>query len=323
MARRSKTRDPEALRRKLIGLLSRFEDHLKSDGLREQVRALIPVNHTLRDLGCSLLQDDTTHSARQRILAYLRRFAGQIVDGDELMVVAGISEYARRIRELRVQEGWPILSGATVKQLRDRDPDEAGPVPEDIPPEMKPDQYLLQQDAPDRDAAYRWHIANGIRKKKGAVQDKLLEYFRKNVGQRITSEELRYVAGNRSEWARRTRELRTEEGWPIVTCFNGDPSLPVGVYVLVRDVQGPAHDRHIKEIVRREVLQRDGHRCRWAGCGWSQADYDKDPRYLEVHHIRHHAAGGSNDGDNLVTLCNLHHDMVHGGESLDITSLSE
>jgi hypothetical protein len=32
-----------------------------------------------------------------------------------------------------------------------------------------------------------------------------------------------------------------------------------------------------------------------------------------LHHRKHHAAGGKNVADNLITLCNVHHDAVHAG----------
>lgn len=319
MARRPRGDDSEALRRGLIDLLVNFEQHLRESSLRDQVRALVPANRQLQDLGCSLLPGGSTLSARERILAYLRAFPGTVIDGDELMIVAGISEYARRVRELRVEEGWPILSGMTVREQRDADADggDAG----DLPPAMRPDQYMLATDRQDRDAAHRWNMANQIRKSDAGVRDKLLRFFKANVGKPITSEELRYVAGNVSEWARRTRELRTEDGWPVVTRTSGDPSLPVGVYVLMRDEQAPAHDRHIPEIVRREVMRRDNWSCRWKDCGWPHGFPDTDHRYLEAHHITHHAKGGENSVQNLVTLCNLHHDETHRTGALDIEPL--
>lgn len=42
-------------------------------------------------------------SATNRILGYLKMFVGEVLDGKELAVVSGIQEYARRVRELRVQ----------------------------------------------------------------------------------------------------------------------------------------------------------------------------------------------------------------------------
>jgi len=304
----------------LIELLTNFERHLASSELRTQVQSLVPANHLLRRLGGSLLPGGAAQSARDRILSYLRRFPGEVIDGDELMVVAGISEYARRIRELRKQEGWPILSGITASEMREEF--EAGRVQgenEDSPvPQMLPSQYLLLEDARDRDAAFRWNMANQIRRSTASTRDKLLRFFRENVGQRVTSEELRYVAGDATEWARRTRELRTELGWPVVTRNTGDPNLPVGTYVLERDEQAPLHDRHIPEVIRREVMRRDNWSCRWRGCGWPIGFPPQDHRFLEAHHIEHHAEGGANTAENLVTLCNLHHDEVHRTGLLDI-----
>ncbi|MBB4836974.1 hypothetical protein HNP52_000025 [Sphingomonas kyeonggiensis] len=319
MARRPRQNDSEALRQGLIDLLTNFEHHLRNSGLRDQVRALVPAHKQLQDLGSSLVPHGAQLSARERILAYLRAFPRQVIDGDELMIVAGISEYARRLRELRVEEGWPILSGMTAREQREADEDGGNAL--DLPPAMRPDQYMLQEDRQDRDAAHRWNMANQIRKSDAGVRDKLLRFFRANVGKPITSEELRYVAGNVSEWARRTRELRTEDGWPVVTRTSGDPSLPVGVYVLMRDEQAPAHDRHIPEIVRREVMRRDNWSCRWKGCGWPHGFPETDHRYLEAHHIKQHAHGGANTADNLVTLCNLHHDETHRTGVLDIEPL--
>jgi hypothetical protein len=287
-----------------------------ADDIRDGVRRLVEANRHLRELGTLTLPGGGEVSARRRILRYLQLHTGLVVDGEELMVVAGISEYARRIRELRVQEGWPILSGVTARDMRAELADEL-PLSE-LPPEMRPDQYLLQEDRQDVEAATRWRTANEIRRSRAGVQTKILRFFRENVGQRITSEELRYVAGDRSEWARRTRELRTEEGWPIVTKFTGDPTLPMGVYVLARDEQSPPHDRHIPEIVRREVMARDDWRCRWSDCGWSPSQNYRDPRFLEVHHVIQHAHGGTNEAENLVTLCNLHHDEVHRSGRLEV-----
>ncbi|MCP1469199.1 hypothetical protein J3E64_000870 [Sphingobium sp. OAS761] len=296
----------------MIELLTNFEQHLLESELREQVRALIPANHLLRDLGSSLLPEGARLSARERILSYLRRFPGIVIDGDELMIVAGISEYARRIRELRKEEGWPILSGITANEMRETNDEGRMQGENEEPfPAMRPSQYLLLEDRQDRDAAYRWNRANQIRRSDAGVRDKIIRYFRENVGQRITSEELRYVAGDKTEWARRTRELRTEFGWPVITRNTGDPTLPVGTYVLERDEQAPQHDRQIPEIVRREVMRRDNWSCRWRGCGWPHGFPEQDHRFLEAHHIEHHAQGGNNTVDNLVTLCNLHHDEVH------------
>lgn len=321
MPRRMRVGDPNRLRLELLKMLSDFEVPLETASLRDQVKALVPGNHLMRDLGGSLLPQGSSSSARERILAYLRAFSGEIIDGDELMVIAGISEYARRIRELRVELGWPILSGVAARDQR-RDFEAEGALLEDLPPDMMPDQYMLQSNERDVEASSRWRLANEIRKRKGGVRGKILEFLRANVGQRVTSEELRYVAGNKSEWARRARELRTEEGWPVITRSSGDPTLPIGIYVLERDEQAPEHDRHISELVRRDVMKRDGWACRWINCGWPVGyNVSADRRFLEAHHVEHHAKGGANIAENLVTLCNLHHDEVHRIGDLNIRPL--
>ena len=227
------------------------------------------------------------------------------------MVVAGISEYARRIRELRVEFGWPILSGKAI-----RDVAEGGEEIDfiDALEAVGTDSYVLLADEQDRDSAYRWNVANEVRNSKLSVKDKILTYLRTNVGQKVTGEELKYLAKDRSEWARRVRELRTEDGWPILTRVSGMPQLPVGVYVLGEDRQAPEHDRIIPDIVRVRALERDGYACR--NCDWDperRREADKYRSLLELHHIDHHAQGGENTTENLITLCNVCHDEVHRG----------
>ncbi len=135
--------------------------------------------------------------------------------------------------------------------------------------------------------------------------------MRANVGHKVTGEELRYLAKDSKEWARRVRELRTEEGWQIRTKASGRPELAVGVYVLESDKQAAPHDRKIADADRIEVLQRDGFQC--TSCGWNRGMLTQgDPRtLLELHHLVGHAAGGRNTVANLITLCNVHHDEVH------------
>jgi hypothetical protein len=223
------------------------------------------------------------------------------------MVVAGISEWARRVRELRVQFGWTIVSGVAAREMA---AEGEFPLENVNVSGMRPDDYILLDENQDRDAAFRWNKANEIRRKKLGVRDKILEYMRLNVGKQITGEELRYVANNKSEWARRVRELRTEYGWPVVTKTTGMPDLPVGVYVLAEDRQAPEHDRVIPDHVRRAILLRDSYKCQ--DCGWHHEKWNpSDPRHLEAHHMKQHIKGGVNTEENLLTLCNVCHDKIH------------
>ncbi len=302
-----KRTDPSALLKRLNDLLANFDRELQSDDLRKKVLALVPANAVLRSLGSSLIEKQFAVSARDRILYYLRRYPHTIISGHELMVVGGIGEWARRVRELRVQFGWSILSGLTAKEMAHEE--EVSPADVDLSG-MKPSEYILIDAEQDRDAAFRWNTANEIRRKKSSVRDKILEYLTRNAGKKVTGEELRYVANNHTEWARRVRELRTELGWQVMTKMAGMPELPVGVYVLASTRQAPEHDRVIPDQIRRQVLQRDGYKCR--SCGWSHDQWNtSDPRHLEAHHRDPHVQGGENTPENLTTLCNICHDEVH------------
>lgn len=315
MARRSSRDTPEVLRKKLLQLIEEFEFKLQDDDLRSQVVALIPANHTLRDLGSSLIMDDSANAARDRILAYFLKYPKTILHSDELMVVAGISEYGRRIRELRTKYGWAIASGQAVSDMMEEDStlSFAGNVES-----LKIDSYVLLSEVQDFEGAHRWNVANDIRKGEGGAKSKILKYLRSNVGKKITGEELRYVSKDNSDWARRVRELRTEQGWPIYTRVTGMPELPTGVYVLEVDKQAEVHDRNITDFVKVQVLERDEFSCKY--CGWSRKTADASDRYrtqIELHHIQHHVDGGENTVENLISLCNICHDDVHRGGITD------
>ena len=315
MARRSQPNDdPESLRQSLVELLTNFAAELKKPDLRAKVVALIPAFHKLRDLGSSLMPKTSGPSALERIIAYLKQYPLTVIAGDELMVVSGIGEWARRVRQLRVQFGWWIYSGVTFKQMAEEEAEDAASLMDLLrvdPFKIRPDQYVLMRSEQDLEAAHRWNTLNQIRKRKVSVTDKILEYFRKNVGKQITGEELKYLANDKKEWARRSRELRTEQGWPIATKSSGRPDLPVGVYVLEQDRQTYEHDRAIPDPVRVAVLQRDGFKC--VKCGWNRSMLSPDdPRtMLELHHVKHHKDKGENSIENLETLCNVHHDEIH------------
>ena len=63
--------------------------------------------------------------------------------------------------------------------------------------------------------------------------------------------------------------------------------------------------RSIPPAIRRALHTRDGG-CRFPGC--------THQRYVDAHHIEHWAEGGETKLSNLVTLCRLHHRLVHEGE---------
>jgi len=297
------------LKDRVIALLRDFDAGDDAD-LRVQVLELVPIWQTLRGLGNALLPHEIASSARSRILHYFRKYPRTVISQYEIEVVAGIGEWARRVRELRTERGWSILSGKAIHEMIDEgdleDADNMGLG------RMGSDDYVMLSTEQDREAALRWKVANEIRRGTGGAKAHILEYLRQNVGRPVSGDELRYVTGNKKEWARRVRELRTEEGWPISTYWNGRPELRSGLYMLEEDRQMPTHDRTIPDDVRRRVLVRDNFTCKSESCGWNRDQWVKeDPRHLELHHIEHHVSGGSNEDDNLITLCNRCHDHEH------------
>jgi hypothetical protein len=63
--------------------------------------------------------------------------------------------------------------------------------------------------------------------------------------------------------------------------------------------------RRFAGALRRALLARDRHRCRFPGC--------TNARYLHAHHLLHWIDGGETSLANAVTLCTRHHRLVHEG----------
>ncbi|KAA3663370.1 MAG: HNH endonuclease [Chloroflexi bacterium] len=217
--------------------------------------------------------------------------------------------WKRRVRELQ-RGGWWIVSCAALSAMQSE-----GEFDGDLFSNSKENtsRYVLLSNEVDRYAPYRWHVAKDIKKKSISINDKIIEYMWETVGCLVTCEELRYLANNRTDWARRVRELRTELGWPIVTKNSGKPDLPIGIYFLDQNRPSPFNDNNIPDPVRREVLRRDDYKCK--RCGWTHSLWNRsDPRHLELHHIEAHVSGGENIEANLITLCTVCHDLWHGEE---------
>ena len=70
-------------------------------------------------------------------------------------------------------------------------------------------------------------------------------------------------------------------------------------------VEAGSAKQEVPPAVRRTVVHRDHGRCRVPGC--------RAATFLDVHHIRARADGGSHEPSNLATLCGAHHDAVHRG----------
>lgn len=229
--------------------------------------------------------------ARHRILAYLEQHTGEPVTGDELREVSGIQEWARRIRELRVEQGYDIeeLGGST---------------------------YRLNHPAPDARRAAQWQLANRIRREPGSARQRIERFLEANVGEIVTREQVDYVA-KIAEGSRRVRELRDEAGWPIASHID-EPDLQPGQYRLLStdpNDRREASQRLYPEGLRQQVFERDDYTCQRCGRTRAKAEAAGDTRfYLEVHHRTAMADDLSDvpveqrhDLANLVTLCHRDH----------------
>jgi hypothetical protein len=140
---------------------------------------------------------------------------------------------------------------------------------------------------------------------KGA-RAKLRTHFLKNLGRVIDSDELRSVAGNISEWARRIRELRTEEGYLILT-NNDRVDLKPGEYLLETNKPQPAFARGISKETRAFVLDRNGFTCQMCGAVAGEPHpYDASRKTrLHIGHVIDKSLGGSDEANNLKAICSV------------------
>jgi HNH endonuclease len=138
------------------------------------------------------------------------------------------------------------------------------------------------------------------------ARDQLRAHFLVNIGRVMTSDELRAVAGGISEWARRVRELRTEEGYQILT-HNDLNSLKPGQYVLMDPRPQPAFERAISKETRAYVLDRNGFTCQMCGAVAGEPHpYDPTRRTrLHIGHIVDKSLGGSDEPANLRAICSV------------------
>jgi 5-methylcytosine-specific restriction endonuclease McrA len=101
-------------------LVRDFRGDLRSGELRSNVLALIPAFEKLQDLGASLIPAEEADSAIDRLRAYFLAYPRVPIEGQELFVISGIQQWARRVRELR-EEGWPIATSKSGDYLLEAD----------------------------------------------------------------------------------------------------------------------------------------------------------------------------------------------------------
>lgn len=138
------------------------------------------------------------------------------------------------------------------------------------------------------------------------ARSKLRAYFLNNTGRVLEADELRRAANNSSEWARRIRELRTEEGYRILT-HNDRSDLKPGQYILEDPKPQPAFAREISKETRAYVLDRNGFTCQMCGAPAGEPHpYDPGRKArLQIGHIVDKSMGGSDDAENLRAICSV------------------
>jgi HNH endonuclease len=145
-----------------------------------------------------------------------------------------------------------------------------------------------------------------LKKTSTGARAKLRAYFLANIGRVMDSDELRKASGDTSEWARRVRELRTEEGYQILT-HNDRADLKPGEYLLESKKPQSAFARAISKETRSLVLDRNGFTCQMCGAvAGENHPYDAARKTrLHLGHVIDKSMGGTDDLTNLRAICSV------------------
>lgn len=147
-------------------------------------------------------------------------------------------------------------------------------------------------------------MPSGIKSNRIGSKEKIRIFLLANLGHIIEAAEIREASGNVSEWARRVRELRDEEGYQILT-HKDRANLKPGQYLLETEKRRPALPRTISKETRAFVLERNGYTCQMCGV----AAGDPDPFHpgqttrLTMGHIIDKSKGGEDTPANLRAIC--------------------
>ena len=140
-------------------------------------------------------------------------------------------------------------------------------------------------------------------KKKGS-KELILDYLLGHKGKVISSKELQEASGGASEWGRRVRELRDEQGYDILS-HKDRSDLKPGEYILASTKRRPAFKRGISKETRAIVLERNGYTCQMCGCAAGDPDGYNASRTirLTIGHIVDKSKGGEDIPSNLRAVC--------------------
>lgn len=125
------------------------------------------------------------------------------------------------------------------------------------------------------------------------AKTKMKEYLLQHVGENVTRETLREVAGGIQDWQRSLRTLRQETGLDIVATQTG--------YILTsaEPIHTPQIRRPIDNRLKYAVLQRDNSTCQRCGANIHNTPNVK----LVIDHKIPVELGGDTTINNLWTLC--------------------
>jgi hypothetical protein len=142
--------------------------------------------------------------------------------------------------------------------------------------------------------------------KKVGSKTRIKQFLLANIGRVIESRELYEASGEASEFARRAREVRDEEGWPILT-HNDRADLRPGQYLMTAappETRGVEFSRGISSKLRAEVLDRNGFTCQMCGLSPGETDPATGRKVrLHIGHIKDKSLGGQDELSNLRALC--------------------
>jgi len=137
-------------------------------------------------------------------------------------------------------------------------------------------------------------------------KEKIRQFLLANIGRIIESHELQEAADGAVQYSRRLRELREQEGWPILSHLDSTDLKP-GQYLLREkppEKTDAVFSLAISARLRASVLDRNGFTCQM--CGLTPGEIDPSTgRNVRLHigHIVDRTLGGKDELSNLRALC--------------------
>jgi hypothetical protein len=150
------------------------------------------------------------------------------------------------------------------------------------------------------------------------LKDRIRAFFLDDIGRIVTRDQLVQLAGGRENWHQRLSELRTDEGYTILSWRN-QGNLRVSEYLMPTAERRPMAARRVRPTVQvwHEVLSRARHACEWTEadgihCGLKNGDLDPvgggtvklTPDHKTPHSLN--PASDPSDPEQWQALCGRH-----------------